>query len=207
MPSLSRLLLSLTCVVALAPNVWAGDTARVYIGSYTRGDSKGIYTFELDLETGKATEAVVAAELTNPSFVAFDPHHHYLYAVNEVADFPGSSGKGAGGVTGFRINADTGELTKLNSQLSGGAGPCHLSVDHTGKNVLVANYGGGSVAVLPINDDGTLKEASSFIQHAGSSVNERRQQGPHAHSVNLSPDNKYAFVADLGLDKVLIYRF
>ena len=206
--SLRMLLLMLSLTVLGISMLHAADhTARVYVGTYTTGDSQGIYTFDLDLTTGKATEPKLAAELTNPSFLTFDPQHQFLYAVNEVNDFPGSTGKGAGGVTAFRIDAATGALTKLNSQLSGGAGPCHLSVDATGKNVLVANYGGGSVAVLPVNDDGSLKPASAFIQHAGSSVDAGRQKGPHAHSVNLSADNKYAFVADLGLDQVLVYKF
>lgn len=203
-------LLSLAALLMFTTLTAAADKiARVYVGTYTTGDSKGIYTFELDLESGQATEPKLAAELRNPSFLAFDPTHKYLFAVNEVADFPGvpPGPRGAGGVTSFRIDAATGQLTKLNDQLSGGGGPCHLSVDATGKNVLVANYGGGSVAVLPINADGTLKPASSFIQHEGTSVDPRRQEGPHAHSVNLSADNKFAFVADLGLDKVLIYRF
>ena len=204
--SLRMLLLSLA-LLGTSMLQAADQTARVYIGTYTTGDSKGIYSFELDLATGKATAPKLVAELKNPSFLAFDSQHHFLYAVNEVSDFPGSTGKGAGGVTAFRIDAATGALSKLNSQLSGGAGPCHLSVDATGRNVLVANYGGGSVAVLTVNSDGSLNPASAFVQHEGSSVDPGRQKGPHAHSVNLSADNKYAFVADLGLDKVLVYRF
>ncbi|MEO8498619.1 MAG: lactonase family protein, partial [Planctomycetota bacterium] len=111
------------------------------------------------------------------------------------------------GVTAFAINPKDGSLTKLNEKSSGGAGPCHLVVDATGKNVLVANYGGGSVACLPINTDGTLEDATSFIQHAGSSADPQRQKEPHGHSINVSPDNKFALAADLGLDKVLIYAF
>ncbi|MEZ5945121.1 MAG: lactonase family protein [Planctomycetaceae bacterium] len=189
--------------------VQAEETARVYVGTYTSGDSEGVYSFELSLESGKPTEPVLAAKLTNPSFVAFDPQHHFLYAVNEVNDFPGAkpTKRGDGGVSAFRIDSATGKLTPLNSQLTRGGAPCHVSVDATGRNVLVANYGGGSVSVLPVNDDGSLKETSSFVQHEGSSVDPGRQEGPHAHSVNLSLDNKFAFVADLGLDQVLVYRF
>jgi 6-phosphogluconolactonase len=124
--------------------------------------------------------------------------------VGEVSDF---AGKKSGGVSAFAIDASTGNLTLLNQQSSGGTGPCHLVVDKAGKNVLVANYGGGSVAVLPIQADGRLSEATCFIQHTGKSVNPRRQEAPHAHSINLDAANNFAFVADLGLDKVLVYRF
>lgn len=182
------------------------DSIRVYVGTYTRNGSKGIYTFELNPKTGATTQPVVAAELKNPSFVAISPSGNYLYAVNEVSDFPGISGPKAGGVTGFQMDAKSGKLTKLNSQLSGGPGPCHLTVDNAEKCVLVANYGGGSVACLPIQEGGELAPASSFFQHEGSSVNPRRQQGPHAHSVNVDAGNQFAVVADLGLDKLLVYK-
>jgi 6-phosphogluconolactonase len=187
----------------------ADQIARVYFGTYTGDGSRGIYTCELNLETGAATAPQLAAELTNPSFLAFDPEYRFLYAVNEVSDFPGAEPgpRGAGGVTAFRIDPATGALTKLNSQLSGGGAPCHLVVDATGRNVLVANYTGGSVSVLPINPDGSLQPVSCLMQHTGSSVDKSRQEAPHAHSVNLSADNRFAFVADLGLDQILIYRF
>ena len=171
----------------------------VYFGTYTRKASKGIYVSRLDTATGKVTAPELAAEATNPSFLAVHPNRRFLYAVSEA-------GKG-GAVSAFSLDATTGTLTFLNRVSSGGAGPCHLVVDKTGKNVLVVNYGSGSVAVLPLEEDGRLKEASSFIQHKGSSVNPKRQQGPHAHSVNLSADNRFAVVADLGLDQVLVYRF
>jgi 6-phosphogluconolactonase len=119
----------------------------------------------------------------------------------------GSGGQKGGAVGAFSLDATTGMLTFLNRVSSGGAGPCHLVVDKTGKNVLVVNYGSGSTAVLPLEADGRLKEASSFVQHQGSSIDKKRQQGPHAHSVNLSADNRFAMVADLGLDQVLVYRF
>lgn len=177
----------------------------VYVGTYTNdGKSKGLYTLKLNIKTGSLTEIGVTEGVVNPSFLAIHPSNKFLYAVGEISEF---DGKKAGGVTAFAINPKDGSLTKLNEKSSGGAGPCHLVVDATGKNVLVANYGGGSVACLPINADGTLEDASSFIQHEGSSVDKQRQEGPHGHSINLSPDNKFAFAADLGLDKVLIYAF
>ena len=124
--------------------------------------------------------------------------------MNEVSTL---NGKSAGGVTAFAIDATTGKLTSLNQQSSGGPGPCYLVVDKTGKNVLVANYGGGSVEVLPIKPDGSLGAATAFIQHTGSSVNSQRQKEPHAHSINLDSANRFAVAADLGLDKLLVYRF
>jgi len=182
----------------------ASEKVRIYIGTYTGDQSKGIYVSTLNLKTGALAPAEVAAEVSNPSFVAIHPHRQFLYAVNEVSD---TGGKPTGAVTAFAIDPSTGKLKRLNQQPSQGVGPCHLVVDADGKNVLVANYGGGSVASLPIASDGTLAAAVSAIQHAGSSVNKQRQEGPHAHSINLDPANRFAYVADLGLDKVLIYRF
>jgi 6-phosphogluconolactonase len=183
-----------------------GDAAKplVYFGTYTGAKSKGIYVSRIDLATGKLSAPELAGAIVSPSFLAVHPNRRFLYAVNEVGEF---SGKPGGAVSAFAIDAATGKLTLLNQQSSGGGGPCHLVVDKAGKNVLVANYGGGSVAVLPITDDGRLREATSFIQHTGSSLNPQRQKEPHAHSSHLDPANRFAFVADLGLDKVLIYRF
>lgn len=182
----------------------SAEKVRFYIGTYTGDQSKGIYVSSIDLKTGALAPAEVAAEVSNPSFVAIHPNRQFLYAVNEVSD---TGGKPTGAVTAFAIDASTGKLKRLNQQPSQGAGPCHLVVDAAGKNVLVANYGGGSIASLPIASDGTLAGAASAIQHAGSSVNRQRQEGPHAHSINIDPANRFAYVADLGLDKVLIYRF
>jgi 6-phosphogluconolactonase len=178
---------------------------RVYVGTYTQGsNSKGIYLFELDLASGALKPQGLAGEAVNPSFLAIHPSRKYLYAVGEVSDF---AGKKTGGVSAFTIDPKTGKLSLLNQQSSRGTGPCHLVVDRDGKNALVANYGGGSVAALPIQDDGRLAEASSYIQHEGKSVNPSRQEAPHAHSINLDAMNRFAFAADLGLDKVLVYRF
>jgi 6-phosphogluconolactonase len=126
--------------------------------------------------------------------------------VNEVAELKEGGSQG-GAVAAFKIHPENGALTLLNQVSSGGAGPCHLNVDRTGRHVLVANYGGGSVAVLPLREDGSLGAATALIRHTGSSVNPQRQREPHAHSVNLSPDNRFALVADLGTDRVMIYRF
>jgi 6-phosphogluconolactonase len=175
-----------------------------YIGTYTNGSSKGIYAFWMDSKTGQMAPIGLVGEETNPSFLAIHPNRKSLYAVSEIANFKGEK---AGAVSAYKLDASTGKLTFLNRVPSKGAGPCFVSVDKTGKNVLVANYGGGSVAVLPIDSEGKLKEGSSFIQHAGSSANPKRQSGPHAHSINLSADNRFAIAADLGLDQLLVYKF
>jgi 6-phosphogluconolactonase len=199
----------LTCVMltsmAEAQSVAEGAPGRlwVYFGTYTRQDSKGIYLAQLDLATGQLDVTGLAAEVTNPSFLALHPNRPLLFAVGEISGFAGGKG---GAVSVFSIAPKTGMLTPLNQQSSQGAGPCHLVVDRTGQCVLVANYGGGSIACLPIQSDGRLGEATSAIQHHGSSVDPRRQQGPHAHSINVDPANRFAFVADLGLDKVLVYQ-
>jgi len=177
---------------------------RVYFGTYTGKVSKGIYRSELDLSTGKLSPPVLAGEATSPSFLAIAPNEKFLYSVGEISDF---GGKPAGAVNAFAIDAATGNLKLLNQQSSVGAGPCHVVVDREGKNVLVANYGGGSAAVLPIQADGKIGEASSFVQHKGTSVDKGRQEAPHAHSINVDAKNRFAFVADLGLDTVQVYRF
>lgn len=187
---------------ALVPDSKAAELL-VYVGTYTSGKSEGIYIFRMNLDSGAMTPAGVTTGVKNPSFLAIHPSRRFLYAVSEVED---SGGKKTGGVTAFAIDAATGKLSMLNAQPSEGAGPCHLVVDKTGKSVLVANYGGGSVAALPIGDDGRLAKAASAIQHKGSSVNPQRQDGPHAHSINVDPGNRFVVAADLGLDKVLVYR-
>lgn len=188
-----------SAVVADEPTAWT-----IYIGTYSRGEGGGIYRAVLDANNGTLSEPELAAETPNPSFLAIHPNRKFLYAVGEAGLTPG---KPEGGVVAFAIEPKTGNLARLNAQSSGGRGPCHLIVDNAGRNVLVANYGGGSAAVLPIGPDGLLRPASAFVQHEGSSVDPRRQTAPHAHSINLDPANRFAFVADLGLDQVLIYQF
>jgi 6-phosphogluconolactonase len=190
--------------VAVAISLAAVSTAcaksvTVYFGTYTRGvdSSKGIYRSTLDLDSGELSEPVLATEAKNPSFLEIHPSGKFLYAVSESG--------GAGSVSAYAIE-DDGNLTFLNQQPSSGAGPCHVSIDHAGKNVLVANYGSGSASVIPIKPDGKLAKPPGFVQHEGSSVNPGRQKGPHAHSINVSSDDRFAFVADLGIDKVMIYK-
>jgi 6-phosphogluconolactonase len=181
----------------------ADPQTLLYIGTYTGAKSKGIYYSRFDSATGKLTAPELAAQTANPSFLAVHPNHQFLYAVGELN---GSNSKKTGAVSAFRIDHQTGKLTLLNQQPSRGAGPCHLAVDKTGKCLLVANYGSGTIAALPIQPDGQLSAPSSSIQHQGSSINPQRQAGPHAHFITTDPANRFALVCDLGLDKVLVYQ-
>ncbi len=167
------------------PEMW------MFIGTYTRrepqvssGKSEGIYVYRFDASTGAMTYASTTAGVVNPSYLVVGPRRRYLYAVNEVEDFGGNS---SGAVSAFTVDQQTGALSLLNQQPTQGAAPCYLTVDATGRYVLAANYGGGSVCVLPIQDDGSLGPATDFIQHEGSSMNPQRQAGPHAHSITLDP--------------------
>ena len=177
----------------------------VYVGTYThKTESKGIYAYRFDPGVGKLTSLGVAAESEDPSFVVVHPSGRYLYAVNEIDHFGGQK---SGAVSAFSIDPKTGKLTMLNQAATQGAGPCHISLDKTGKFALAANYDGGSIVIFPIREGGSLAPASAFIQHSGSSVNKERQEGPHAHWIGTSPDNRLALAADLGLDEILVYRF
>jgi len=195
------------CVIALLLSLSSfasADSYLAYVGTYTTGESKGIYAYRYDASTGKMTPLGLAAETENPSFVTLDPNHHFLYAVNEVQKYQGQS---SGGVSAFAVDPQTGKLTFLNQVPSRGADPCYISIDKTGKFVLVANYTGGNVAVFPIQHDGRLGDATSFVQHTGAGPNHDRQEGPHAHWIAVTSDNRFAVVADLGLDELLVYHF
>ena len=197
---------SIACV-AMAETIDVMPTTtkfRVYVGTYTTGESRGIYHCEFDARDGALSLIGLAAAAENPTFLAHHPGRSTLYAVSEVADYADTNG---GAVSAFSVDPSDGTLKLLNIQPSGGAGPCHITLDRTGRHLLVANYGTGSVAVLPISGRGELGPLSSTFQHEGSSVNPDRQAGPHAHSINLDPQNRFAFAADLGLDKVMVYKF
>lgn len=171
---------------------------HVYIGTYTNAKSKGVYRADFDAETGKLGSAELVAELKNPSFLAVHPNNRFLYAV-------GQEGDKTGGVVAFEIEPKSGALKQIGKQAACGGGPCHLIVDRTGKCVLTASYGAGTVAALPIGQDGGLGDVDCIIQHKGSSVNPERQKEPHAHSINIDANNRIAVAADLGLDKLLVY--
>lgn len=176
-----------------------------YVGTYTaKTASKGIYAYRFDSQKGQLAPVGVAAESTDPSFLAVHPSGKYLYAVNEIGNFNGGS---AGAVSAFAIDGTSGTLKFLNQVSTRGPGPCHVSLDKTGAYVLVANYDGGSIASFPVQGDGTLGTASGFVQHSGSGPNKERQGGPHAHWIGTSPDNRFALAVDLGLDQVIIYGF
>lgn len=172
----------------------------LYVGTYTGNTSKGIYKLRFDDATGKLGEPELAAEMGSPSFLAIDPVRRILVAVGEI-DRP----KMGGGVKSFRIG-DGGRLTPISEQPTIGGGPCHVSIHPSGKVVLVANYGGGSVASFPMDPDGKLGPSASFIQHEGTGPNKGRQEKAHAHSINVDPSGKYALAADLGTDRVYVYK-
>ena len=174
----------------------------VYIGSYAKSDEDGIHVHRFDMSTGTLTPQSSIGGIDHPSFLDISPDRRHLYAIGETSEVNGRPG---GAVAAFAIDQQSGALTHINTESTVGTGPCHISVDPTGCHVLVANYGGGSVAILPINKDGSLGEASDFVQHQGSSVDASRQQEPHAHSIMVTPNNKHAFVPDLGLDKIKTY--
>ncbi len=199
-------LLFLVNVAAGAPPAAHQGKYIFFVGTYTEEGTKseGIYAYGFDAGTAQITPLGLAAKTINPSWVTLHPNGRFLYAVNEIGSYKGPN---SGGVSAFAVDRTTGKLTFLNEVPSRGADPCYVIVDQTGKYVLVANYTGGSIAVFPILDDGRLGDASSFVQHSGHGVNPERQEGPHAHSINLSPDNRFAMVDDLGLDELLIYKF
>jgi 6-phosphogluconolactonase len=192
-----RALIVLLCSLATAASA---AEYLVFAGTYTRGNSKGIYAYRFNSNNGKLKPLGLAAETLNPSFLIVDSKHRYLYAVNE-------GGRGGNTVSAFTMDAKTGKLTFLNSVSSNGSGPCHLALDHTDKWLAVANYNNGTMALFPVLEGGRLGEAAVVEKHEGSSVNAMRQKGPHAHEVVFSPDNRFLLLSDLGLDKIFVYRF
>ena len=175
----------------------------LFVGTYTRTTSEGIYVYRMDNSTGVLERVAVTGGIKNPTFLALSPDNSHLYAVAEINEH---CGRPTGAVYSYSVSPDSGDLAYVNQQSTGGPGPCHLTVDATGAHVIVANYQGGSICVLPIQTDGSLGEMSEFIQHEGSSVIPHRQREPHAHSVNLDPNNRFIYAPDLGMDKVMIYQ-
>jgi 6-phosphogluconolactonase len=174
----------------------------VYVGTYTRlGKAEGIETFRRDPETGKLTRLFMAS-MVDPSFLAFDPSRKFLFAVRELRE---AIGEGPGDVVSFAVDQETGALTQLSEQSTHGGEPCHLITDPSGTLLIVANHENGTVAVFPINEDGTLEPASDLQRHEGSGPGPT-QQGPHAHFVAFDPPKERVLVCDKGIDKVMIYR-
>lgn len=173
----------------------------LFIGTYTNTGSKGIYVYNFDASTGKAQWVSNTEGVVNPSYLAIAPGNKFLYACTETAT------PNAGGVSAFRFNHTNGKLTFINKQSSGGDNPAYVSVDESGKWVIAGNYSGGSLSAFPVNSDGSIKPFSQLIQHTGLSINKDRQEKAHVHSTVFSPEGKYLFVPDLGMDKVMIYKF
>jgi 6-phosphogluconolactonase len=203
-----RLVIVLLVALASAVRANAAGPAPkkylVYVGTYTDHGSKGIYVYRFDSSSGKMTSLGLAAETIQPSFLAADSSGRFLYAVNETETYNDHL---TGAVSAFSIQPEAGKLSLLNQVSSQGADPAHITLDQAGKYALVSNYTSGNVVVFAVLRDGRLGEVTSFVQHKGSSVNPERQKGPHAHAIALSPDNRFAVVADLGLDQLIVYSF
>ena len=196
----------LTGLVAfsISPRITAQNKdLRLYVGTYTSGESVGIYRCAFDQRSGDIRITGETGGINNPSYLAITDSGEYLYSVNESDDYRDTGG---GAVSAFAVDQATGDLTFINQQSSQGGWPCYIASTRSGNTVLAANYKDGTVAVFPTGSDGRLKEASDLEQHQGSGPNSRRQEGPHAHCIVLSPDEKFALSADLGADKIMIYQ-
>jgi 6-phosphogluconolactonase len=179
------------------------DSDLLYVGTYTdNGRTDGIYLVQMDRASGELRLLSAINAGPNPSYLAVHPNGRALYAVNEVDNFNGGA---SGGVTAFSIAGD-GSLTGLNAQPSEGAGPAYVSVDRSGRVVLVANYDSGSVALLPIQSGGSIAAATSVVKHTGKGPVADRQGEPHAHCILADPSNRFALAADLGADRVFVYK-
>jgi len=195
---MNKLLTGVLIGLSVAAQAQSGKEI-MYIGTYSLRGSEGIYVFEFDRKAGTMQQIQAVSNAKSPSFLALHPSGKYLYSVNEGADK-------SGGVSSYSVDKATGKLQYMNGQSSLGAGPCHVSVDHTGKTAFVSNYGGGSLAVLPIEADGKLGVPSDSVQDVGAGPNKQRQEKAHVHSATLAPDNRFVYVADLGTDKLNIFE-
>jgi 6-phosphogluconolactonase len=201
----NRLRCANVCVLvlfALVATAAAGNFL-VYFGTYTNALSRGIYVARLDADTGKLSAPELAVATPSPCFLAVSPNGKFLYAANSIPSFASEK---SGAVSAFAIDRASGKLNLLNQTTSGGGGPCHVSVDATGKTLFAANYGGGSVKSIPLNKDGGFGDGGNFFQLHGSSANAGRQSGPHAHFMAADPSNRFALACDLGTDKVMVYK-
>ena len=175
-----------------------------YIGTYTQGESEGIYAFDVNTETGQLEGKGVSARLENPSYLAIDKKNRYLYSVMETDHFNGTP---SGAVAAFAIHRQTGNLTPLNFESTKGQVPCHITTDSFNRFLFAANYRDGNVSAFPLNADGSLGPVSTIIQHQGSGPNKERQERAHAHFVSLTPEENYLCAVDLGIDKIMVYQF
>lgn len=175
-----------------------------YIGTYTQGESEGIYAFELDTETGHLKEKGCLAKLENPSYLAIDRLNRYLYSVMETDNFNGTP---SGAVAAYKIHPETGELAPINFSATRGKVPCHISTDRANKILFAANYRDGTVSSFPLQEDGSIGPVSEILRHEGCGPNKERQEKAHAHFVSLVPEEKYLCAVDLGIDKLMLYRY
>jgi 6-phosphogluconolactonase len=212
---MKKLLLVLTLMSSIIPGSLAptlamkkGGKSIVYIGTFRGDTSKGIYAWRFDSDSGAMDPLGLVAEASRPLFLALHPNRRFLYAVSRPSPV---DRKHIGAVLAYSIDSHTGKLTQLNSMRSRGIDPAYISVDKTGKYVMVANFGAnsgdGAVTIFPIKEDGSLADASDFVQYNGTGVHPQRQQGPHSHAIDSAPDNRFVIVTDLGLDKLFAYRF
>ncbi len=190
-------LLYYCCYALMTAAQSSSENFYLLVGTYTKRNSEGIYTYRFNAKTGAFSAVSVAKEIKNPSFLAIAPNQKWVYAVCETDT--------EGGVAAYRFDKKTGKLIFLNQQSSGGGAPCHLEVDKTNQCVIVGNYVGGNLSLLPLTASGSLEAARKTIQHEGKSINEKRQEKPHVHSVNIAANNQDVFVADLGTDKIYHY--
>lgn len=216
MTPLTRHLIQLFFMLFGMASATAASTCYLYVGTYTDWElfgpprrnppgerSQGIYVARFDLETGKLSSPQLAAATDNPTYVTLAPSGKFLYATNEIYRYQGEA---TGAVSAFSINPATGKLALLNQVVARGTGTCHATVDATERNLLVANFGSGSVAIFPLNADGALRPASALAQDTGAGPHPR-QATPHAHAFNLTPDNRYAIASEFGTDRLLLYHF
>jgi len=190
-------------VLSSASQTTAAEEPLIFISAFAPGDQGAIHAFKLNPETGKLTLVERTTDVEHPFFLAVSPDNRYLYSIHAPGKFGGKNNEY---VTAYALEGRTGKLKQLNRQSSLGTASCYLDIDDSGKAVVVANYTTGSIASLPVKADGSLGEAATFVQHTGSSVDPKRQQEPHAHCSVISPDEKFVFAADLGLDKILAYK-
>ncbi len=191
----------LTVLLLVINTVGFAQSFYLFVGTYTNKGSKGIYVYRFDAATGKATWVSNTENVVNPSYLAIAPNNKHIYAVTETAK------ENAGSISSFAFNKSSGQLSFVNKQPSGGDNPCYVAVHQNNRWLVLGNYSGGSLSAYPINSDGSLQPFSQNIQHTGSSVNKTRQDKPHVHCTVFSPDYKYLYTPDLGLDKVMIYGF
>lgn len=198
-----RLLLSLILgAVFVMPSNSSADDPVVFVSAFAAGEKGAIHAFRFDAKAGTLKPQHQTTDVQHPFFLVISPDGRFLYSI----DTDKFGGKEDEFVAAYSIKDRSGKLERLNQQSAKGTASCYLDIDSTGKTVVLANYSTGSVAALPVQTDGSLGEATSFVQHEGSSVNPKRQKAPYAHSIVISPDNRFALAADLGIDKVLIYR-